>query len=78
MGWQAGDVLTVQQDGAAARAHRPRQAGQRGGLAGTVAAQQGDQLALAGVHGDAVQDVAGPVVAVQSFDGEQHSSSSPR
>ena len=52
---------------AVARRGQPDQAPQGRGLAGAVAAKQGDDLALAHFEADAVQDVALAVEGVEAF-----------
>ena len=49
-----------------------------GGLAGAVAAEQGDDLALGHAERQAVQDMAEPVEGVDVFDFEDQAATPPR
>ena len=59
--------MAEDRDRALARRRQAHQAAQRRGLAGAVAAEQRDDLALAHLEADAVQDVALAVEGVQAF-----------
>ena len=67
VGRPAGGGVAEDAHRAAARRGQPDQAAQGRGLAGAVAAEQRDDLALADFEADAVQDVALAVKGVQPF-----------
>ena len=75
---QAGDAAALVAD--LARAWR-REAGdraKRGGLSGTVAAEEGDDLAFGEVQRHPVQDVAETVERIDIVDLENHAATPPR
>src|SRR5205085_6524742 len=76
VGLAAGDVLALPAHLAAAFHHAHDGLG-GGGAAGAVASQQGDDLALAHVELDAVQDMALAVPGVQVVRAQDHLSAPP-
>ena len=70
-------LLPVETDASLAGPHEAHDALERGGLSNAVAPEQADQLPLVQGHGDALQDVAFSVIAVDVFY-FQHGYPSPR
>ena len=68
VGREAAEVLAVEQDLAAARPDQPADRVERGALAGTVAADEGHDLALHDVERDALQGVDAAVEGVDVLD----------
>src|SRR5699024_8427205 len=62
--------LALQQNASADATHQARDRAQRGALAGTVAAQQGDDLALVHVQTDAAQGLDFAVIGLDGLDTE--------
>ena len=77
VGLPAGDVLVRQADAAGGGADQADQGLHQRGLAGAVAAEQGEDLAGGDRQGDAVQDAGGAVAGVEVLD-HQHQPWVPR
>ena len=72
MGRLIRDVLALEHDAAAALRDQPDDGAKGGGLAGAVAPEQCDHLALADLERDVEQDVGGAVMAVEILNAELH------
>src|SRR6266576_1278305 len=75
----AGDVLAVERDLPRVRMHQARDGAQRGGLAGAVGPDEGDDLALLDLDRHPAQGLDAPVEGVDAFQLEQgHQADLPR
>ncbi len=72
MGRLIRDVPALEHDAAGAAFDQPDDGAEGSGLAGAVAPEQRDHLALADLERDVEQDVGGAVMAVEPFDRELH------
>ena len=71
VGRQLGDVLVLERDRPTTRPHEAADALEQGGLARTVGAQQGHDLAFGDLEVDAEQDLHRPVGHVDALAGKQ-------
>ena len=72
MGRLVRDVLALEHDSAGALRHQSDDGAEGGGLAGAVAPQQCDHLALSDFEPDIEQDVGGTVMTVEILNAELH------
>jgi hypothetical protein len=72
VGWQGGEVGAVQHHAPGAWPHQPHDRLQQGGLAGAVAAEQAQHLALLQLEREVAQHLHVAIEAVEAFDPQHH------
>ena len=78
MGRLTRDIPALEHDAAGALRDQPDDGAKGGGLAGAVAPQQRDHLAVADLERDVEQDVSGTVMTVEPLDRELHAGAPSR